>query len=103
MLHNLLAEDTGPLGAVVMRPDTPALAGFPPSRGQQSTARAPRSLVCALPAVLFPFRRGLTSYQSLQRVLFSGAFFLSHFSEDTMFWQFFFKVSASVGSVSFEG
>ena len=45
VLHNLLAEDTGPLGAAAMRRDT--RAGVRPEEGSRARAGRPRSLVGA--------------------------------------------------------
>lgn len=87
VLHNLLDEDTGPLGAVAKWPDTLARGG---RSVQQRAAKHGllRSPVWEQRALTFSYGKGLTS--SLQPVLFSGSiffFFLFHFGEDTGFWQ----------------
>ena len=88
VLHNLLAEDTGPLGAAAMRRDT--RAGVRPEEGSRARAGRPRSLVGAPRAAPFPLGGGLPSAPC--SVFFPVEhFFLSHSSEDTVFWQFLSK------------
>lgn len=72
VLHNLLAEDTGPLGAAAMRRDT--RAGVRPEEGSRARAGRPRSLVGAPRAAPFPLGevyRALLAACSFQWSIFS--------------------------------
>ena len=72
VLHNLLAEDAGPLGATGMRRDR--RAGVRPAEGSRARAGRPRSLVGAQRAAPFPLGgvyRALLAACSFQWSIFS--------------------------------